>query len=148
MKQLRIVIALLLATLLQSCGNFKSPEFVGINSIRVDEVNFSKATARLNVNIFNPNRHKLVLNNADVDVYIKGMKIGKLTVDEKNTIAAKSKENCKFVIIVSTKDILKSGISALSDLNTKNIEIKLNGNVEGGYWFYKKNIKIDTTIKP
>jgi len=148
MKHLRIIVLLLLTAVMQSCGDFKSPEFVCINSINITEINLKKVTASLNATIYNPNNHKIVINNADIDVLIKDIKVGKLSIGKQNTIAANSNEKCDFIISVSTKDALKSGITAVSDLQKKKIEIKLNGNIDGKYWLFRKNIKIDTTIKP
>lgn len=144
----KIATICLLTLLLQSCGSLKSPEFVCVNSINIKEINLVGATASLNATIYNPNKHKLAINTADIDVYIKDIKVGRLSVDKKGTIAAKTNGKCDFIITVSTVEALRAGIFSAADVLKKNIELKLDGKVDGEYWFFKKEIKINSTIKP
>ena len=137
----------LLALLLQSCGKVVAPEFAGINTINITEAKFSQITAVVNVKVYNPNKHSITIKTADIDVAMRDIKTGKLTVDEPIKIAARSHADCDFSIKLSTVETLKVGISSAREWFLNSGNIKLTGTVDGEYGIFKRKIGVDTSVK-
>ncbi|MBR2771975.1 MAG: LEA type 2 family protein [Bacteroidales bacterium] len=147
MTKTRLTIICLLTVLLQSCGNIMPPEFAGINAIDVTEIRLSQITVRVNVTVYNPNRHRITVKNADIDVAMRDIRAGKLLIGEPITVDARSHANCDFTLKLSTAETFRAGISAADELFAKNGEIKFTGTAEGEYGIFKRKLDIDTTVK-
>lgn len=143
----RLLILFMSILSLNSCC-FKTPDFVSLNAIEINEVSLNTVSADINVTLHNSNRRNIVIKKSDVDVIIKDRNIGKLLIKNELILPAKSDTACDFAIKMSTREALKTGISSVDDIMKTKIEVRLTGNIEGEYWFLKKKIKIDKSIKP
>lgn len=143
----RLLILCITILSLNSCC-FKNPDFVSLNAIDIKEVSLNAVSADINVTLHNANRRDIVIKKSDVDVIIKDRNIGNLFTKNEIILPAQSNTACDFAIKMPTREALKTGISSVDDIMKTKIEIRLTGNIEGEYWFLKKKIKIDTSIKP
>lgn len=143
----KFCIFIIIAFALTSCG-FKSPEVIKFNNIKVENIQLSAITANLNATIRNPNKHEITINAANIDVIVKDIKIGNLTIDKCCNLPANNNAECWFKTTIATTDALKAGVLSASEIISGKFEIKLVGTLDGEYWFIKRPININTTIKP
>jgi LEA14-like dessication related protein len=71
--------------LFASCktGNIKEPEYREIRNVSIKDVGLLKTTAGLDIVYYNPNNFGVQLNDADGDVYIDNILLGRFSLDEK-----------------------------------------------------------------
>jgi LEA14-like dessication related protein len=76
---------LLLATLLpciQSCKHdIKTPEFLGVDGVKVHSLGFTESQLRMNLRFQNPNSFPIELRKADIDLSIDDRPLGKTILD-------------------------------------------------------------------
>lgn len=138
----------LLAIMLQGCCGYRTPEFVNIDKVDVKEVSLKYVTADIDATLYNPGKHDITIESAELDVLLADKKAGILTVANQNTIQAKSEAKCNFAVKISTKEALKAGITSVEDIANNKAKIRLKGKVTGKYWFFRKKLNVDTTLKP
>lgn len=137
-----------MAAMLQSCCGYRTPEFVSLDKVDVKEVSLKHVTADVEATIYNPGRHDITIESADLDVLLADKKAGLLNLRDQNTIKAKSEAKCNFSVKISTKEALKAGITSIEEIDKNKSIIRLEGKVTGKYWFFRKKLNVDTTLMP
>lgn len=143
-----IIVIGILATMLQGCCGYKAPEFVKLDNVDVKEVSMKYVTAEVEATIYNPGRHDISIESAELDVLFANKNAGLLSLRDQNTIKAKDQARCNFVVKISTKEALKAGMTSIDEFDKNKSIIRLKGKVTGKYWFFKKKLNVDTTFKP
>lgn len=138
----------MLAAMLQSCCGYRTPEFVNLDKVDVKEVSMKYVTADIEAIIYNPGRHDIAIESAELDVLFADKNAGLLTLRDQNTIKAKSQARCNFAVKISTKEALKAGITSIEEIDKNKSIIRLKGKVTGKYWFFRKKLNVDTTLIP
>lgn len=73
---------LLPVLLLSACANIKAPEFKGIEKFGVRQVTLQSATLGFDVAYFNPNNFGVTVKDAQVDVYLDSVYLGKFNQEQ------------------------------------------------------------------
>ncbi|MCQ2375830.1 MAG: LEA type 2 family protein [Salinivirgaceae bacterium] len=147
MKVLRKLFMLAIAMLmLQSCGEFKDLELVTINSVNVNKVKLSEVVATVELTIHNPNSHKVVVYNADLDLLVDNKKIGTVKVSEKIIMPAKKDAKCKGQVTILNRETFKVGSSLVQSLDFNKLKFKIKGDVQGKY-LIRKTLPVELELK-
>lgn len=120
---------LLPVLLLASCTNIKAPKFRGIEKFGVRQISLQSATLGFGVAYFNPNNFGVTVKNAQVDVYIDSIYLGKFIQEQDVSVYKNAEFSIPFV----------GSISLLNAMNLKPgqwgnrpVLIKAEGTVEIG----------------
>jgi len=137
---------IILSILLSGCSFFKPIEFQSINNLKVEK-DFNSVLIVFNLTLYNPNSVKVQINSADIDVYIKNVKIGKLKIPDNIDIKSKSTFTGEFDVKINIIQILQAGINILNNLKSKEIEIEFKGTVDAKLLLKQKVYNLDYTKK-
>jgi len=131
MKKLSIVLfSFLIAILsLSSCAQPKELVYLGMDSFSIKQAGLKQTTISMNIRLYNPNRYKLKLKKADVDVFINNSHVGKMNV---NCIAELAKRDSSSLPVTLDVDLANALPNALQLLLNPEITLKITGNIIAG----------------
>jgi len=128
MKKLStIAIALLL--IFSSCKSIKSPEFRGIENVKLSHVGLNESTLQLDLHYYNPNKSKLKLKNAEGDAFIENNLLGHFVVDTLINIPGKDDFRMPVTLQINMKKMLQN--SALLLLKNE-VTLRVDGKAKVG----------------
>ena len=78
-----------ISVIFSGCSFFKPVELQGINNVEIKKEHKAVLIA-FNLTLYNPNSVKVQIDSADINVYIKNIKIGKLKIPDNIEIKSKS----------------------------------------------------------
>lgn len=136
---------LLFVLLFTSCKNFQEIGISSVDNFQVKELNQDGIKAHVNVKIKNPNSIGFNIYRSKCDVYYGDIYLGKARLSKKTRIDANSNKEYTFELEGKFKDMSILQLGSL--LSGKSQNLKLNGYLKAGKFFYKKKFPIDKTQK-
>lgn len=133
----------LLGTIISSCANFEEPEFRGSEGIKLEKLEGKKVSFTASGKVYNPNWFGIKIKPSNLEVYIEDQFIGKIFLQKKVKMKAKSESSLSFPLIGELED--GAMITILRYANKDKVEVRLKGKVKGGIWFFSKKFEIDET---
>ena len=131
---------LLLLMMLQACAKTKEPEFRSVENFRIISLDFTELNIGLDVTWYNPNNFSLTVKEAEADVYVDSLFLGKFI--QKETIEVG--KNVEFSIPFSGKlPIAKALQLDFKNIGEREILLTANGTVKVG----KAGIFVNKTFK-
>ena len=118
-----------LILLFMSCNKLQEPQFRRVENFGVKNVTFQDATVGLAITYFNPNGFGLAVKEADIDLYVDTVYIGKFTQPNTIDVSAGSEFSIPIEGKISWKQITKSGLHKQAG---KEVLVKANGKVKVG----------------
>ncbi|TMI61400.1 MAG: hypothetical protein E6H07_19370 [Bacteroidetes bacterium] len=112
--------------LFASCktSNIREPEYREIRDVRIKDVGLLKTTAGLDIVYYNPNNFGVQVNDADGDVYVDNILLGRFSLDEKIDV----KKHKEFVVPAVLKlNNLNAFINHKEIWNKKEAKIRIEG---------------------
>jgi len=136
--------------LFSGCSLVVPLELKNVNSFKVAENKSGggiKITA--NLTLYNPNKFKLAIKNADIDVITLGVNLGKLQIPNQIIVNKMDSFSGDFHVEISLSKLLFAGQNVLRKLKSGNIEITLKGTIDSQVlWIHKSfNINHNEKIK-
>ena len=120
---------LLIVVLFASCKNVKDPEFKSLGGFHLKNIGLQQATLGFNVSYFNPNSFGVTVREAEADVYIDSVYMGRFTQD----LPVAVNSNADFTIPISgsiaLSNLLKFNVQNLPD---RTISIRATGTIKVG----------------
>lgn len=127
MKMFRLLPLFLL--LLAGCAKVKDPEFRRVDNFHLKNFGLQNAVIAFNVTYFNPNNFGVTVKEAEADVYVDSIYLGKFIQD--SSIAVK--KNGEFSIPLSGSVMLQPVLNLnLQELSQREVLLKANGSVKVG----------------
>jgi LEA14-like dessication related protein len=125
------LIPVLLAALLafSGCKEIKDPEFRRLEHFGVKNMNLNEATIGFGVTYFNPNNFGVSVKEAEANVYLDSVYIGRFVQDSLVEVQKNSAFTVPFSGAVSLQTALKLN---LNDLVNKQVMVKADGTVKVG----------------
>jgi LEA14-like dessication related protein len=139
---------LALVAVLASCGQMKPLTVSKIENVKLN--NFSKNSAAVEVTMVvkNPNRLRLKVVDNHLDLYLNSAEMGRVKIKDRIVIPKKSEKAYTFIIETEfSKLALNSIPSLLSMFQTKQVELKLKGDVKVRSWGISKTFPIEIIEK-
>lgn len=124
-----LLLLLLIASGLVSCGNMKDPVFRNIENVKGDKLNFSNSSVTLDMRYFNPNNFKGQLKQAEGDAWMDSIYLGHFVVDTLVHIPANSDFLVPVKLVVDMKQVLKHSLTALFN---EEVNIRIDGKARAG----------------
>lgn len=138
------VLVLLMASL-TSC-KFHQVEFKKFESFKLLRTTSKEAVVELQVMVKNPNSFPITVSSVDLDVSLNQTNIGKVTLDEKVRIKARSEKLQRFVIKANYSDLAVGGFSSLlSMVLSKKVNLSCNGTVNARSMGISRNLPLSYT---
>lgn len=98
----------------------------------------------MNVKLNNPNRYKIKVIKADLDLFVGGTAAGKALLTEKVILKKKSEDDYDVIVEINPKDLTKALLSnALGIAFQKKVQVKVKGKVKGRVFIFGKNIDVE-----
>jgi LEA14-like dessication related protein len=113
----------------------------------LETLNLQEIKVKIWLPIENPNNIKFNLNDVDLTVFVNGLKLGKVTSMEKVHIPKNSKGTYAIKLDVKMKDLSVSAFTALKQLKSKYVNIKIEGNVTVSKFVIVKKVEVDVDEK-
>lgn len=129
MKIQKLVMLLLCGFLLNSCSKVEGPEFRKLSDFKLKKIDFQKADLGFQVTYFNPNKFGVSVKEAEIDVFVDSIYIGKFIQDREVDVARKAEFSLPFTGSVSIGRALQLN---LTDLTNRTVLLKADGAVKVG----------------
>ncbi len=137
-----IFILSLISILLTSCAfnklNVGNPE-----KFEIEELNMKAVRLNVYIPIENPNNFSFNVRNLNLDLIVNSKNVGKVKKLKKIKILKNSKQTYPFSFELNTKETLTNIIYLVSELQRRNPELKIDGNITVAKFGISKKIKID-----
>ncbi len=133
-------IVLVIAFAWTGCQDVKDPEFRRVDNFGLRNLSLEEATVGFNVTYFNPNNFGVTVKEAEADIYLDSMYLGKFTQDQAVNVSKASDFSIPFSGKVSLKTALAMNLDSLA---RKDILLKADGSARIG----KAGIYITKPIK-
>jgi LEA14-like dessication related protein len=115
--------------LVVGCAKPKDLEYVDFKNLKVLKWGFKESTVGMDIDFYNPNRSKLQLKKAEVDVYINEVYLGKSTLDSLVRIPSMDTFSLPVTMRVETGGALTNLLRIVSD---SAVMIRMQGNASFG----------------
>ena len=125
----KILVLSLFMVFLMSCNKLQEPQFRRVDNFGVKNVTFQDATVGLAITYFNPNGFGLAVKEADIDLYVDTVYVGKFTQPNTIDVLAGSEFSIPIEGKISWKKIAQSGLHKQAG---KEVLVKANGKVKVG----------------
>ena len=145
---LKISFLIVASFLLTGCLEYKEVEIVKIIEVGVKDISASGVDVEVAMQIKNPNTYNISIVDSDLNLLLKGQKMGTATIKEKVTLKKKSNAVYRFTLQSSFKDITAVGLPVLMGLMTQSsMELQVVGDIKAQAKGISKRIPIDFTEK-
>jgi LEA14-like dessication related protein len=139
---------LFLALSLSSCLEYKEVEVLKVIDVGVKEVSAEGVAVEVAMQIKNPNKYAIKIVDSDLNLFLKGNKMGTATLEDNVTLKKKSNAVYRFTLQSNFKDIALESLPVLMGLMTQNsIEVQIVGTIKAQAKGVSKRVAIDFTEK-
>ncbi|MGC9332395.1 MAG: LEA type 2 family protein [Bacteroidales bacterium] len=146
LKKAYFTCCLLILLSFVSC-NIQAPIIGKPSGYQIEELNIREIKLKIWLPIENPNNIQFNVNNVDLDIYVNGLKLGKVTRMEKVHLPKYSEKTYPIKLEVKMKDLSVSALTALRQLKSKHIMIKVDGFVTVSKFVIVKKVEVDVDNK-
>jgi LEA14-like dessication related protein len=119
----------LLVIFFTGCARIQEPQFRRISNFHLKNFGLQEAVVAFNVAYFNPNNFGVTVKQAEADVYLDSIYLGKFAQDSTIPVNKKSEFSIPLSGTVSLQTVLNLN---LQELSTRDILLKANGSVKVG----------------
>jgi LEA14-like dessication related protein len=116
-------------SLFSSCGKVEAPVFRNLNSFKVKKIDLQKADLGFNVTYYNPNKFGVSVKEAEIDVFVDSIYLGKFIQEQEVDVVKKAEFSLPLKGSVSIAKALQLN---LNDLTNRQVLLKANGAVKVG----------------
>lgn len=136
----RIFFAVLVLSILASCGSMKDPVFKGIENVKMDGLGINASSVTLDIRYFNPNGFKGQLKQAEGDAWIDSIYLGRFMVDTTVQIPANSDFLVPVKLAVDMKQLLKHSFASFLK---EDVLLKITGKARAGKSGFYRNFSLN-----
>jgi LEA14-like dessication related protein len=123
------LLPLLLVVLLTGCAKVKDPEFRRVENFRLKNFGLQNAVIGFNVTYYNPNNFGVTVKEAEADVYMDSVYLGKFVQDSSVQVVKNSEFSLPLSGTIELQTALKLDLRSLGE---RDILLKADGNVKVG----------------
>jgi LEA14-like dessication related protein len=134
-----------LLLILSSCFKYRDVNVVGVTDVKLQNVSLEKVDVLITLQVQNPNNYKISIVDGDMQVYVKGVKLGNAVI--KNNVVLPKKSDMKHDILISgtPSQMSIAAIPTLMGLMGKNksVPIKIKGEIKARAKGISKKFPVD-----
>ena len=113
------------------CLTYKEVKVVAVTEVGVKQFSTKGVEVEVAMQIKNPNNYKINIVDSDLELFVKGSRIGTATIDNKVTLPKKSNQIHRFIIKSSLKDMGANVFPILMTvLGGGIIELQIKGDIK------------------
>ena len=143
MKKYLVVFLLLSPFLFSSCLKFENIELISVKDVTYLEFRDNVLRLAITATINNPNKFKVKIKDADMELRRKDRIIGSVTQMEQIELDGKSQKDYKIKIAVEIKDVMSGLTSLYRMLMNDTDNLNLSGSVHVKSFIYSKTYQVD-----
>ena len=129
MKMRTLLLSASISLLVTSCAKIKDPEFRRLDNFGVQKLGLKETTIGVDVVYFNPNNFGVTVKEAEADLYIDTIFVGKFTQPRSIEVG----KNAEFAIPLSGGISLQTALKLrLTDLKDREVSVRADGSVKVG----------------
>lgn len=138
------ILLLILSLTLFSCFKYEDVRILKISNVHLNHISIKKIEIGVDMQIVNPNNFKISIVDSDLELFIKGKKIGTAHIIDKIELSKKSDQIHKIAIATDLKDMLGGTIPViLSLMLEESIELQVKGDIKASAKTLSKVFPID-----
>lgn len=147
MLKLKFILTLVTLFLtLTSCFKYEDVQILKVTNIRVNNLSAKKIEIGVDLQIVNPNKYKINIVDSELELFLKGKKIGTAHIIDKIELPKNSDQIHKIAIATDLKDMLSEAIPViLGVLFDESIELQVKGNIKASAKALTKIFPVDFT---
>lgn len=138
------IIILTLSVTLFSCIKYEDVQLLKVTNIRINSLTAQKIEVGVDMQIVNPNNYKISIVDSDLELFLKGKKIGTAHIIDKIELPKKSDQIHEIAIATDLKDMLGGAIPViLSLMLEESVELQVKGEIKAQAKAFSKSFPID-----
>lgn len=146
MRRLKYSITLLIILSLFSCMEYKQVELIEVKQVAVRVFSMKEIRLATFMQIHNPNNYKITITEADMELFVKGKKIGNAKLDNNIVLPKNSNEVHEALVFTPMSEIQASAIpTILSVIGQPTVPVHIKGYIKGKVKGIAKKIPVDFT---
>lgn len=145
MLKLKLIFTIILVSLtLTSCFEYEDVQLLKVTNIHLNNIFTKKIEIGVDLQIVNPNKYKINIVDSELELFLKGKKIGTAHIIDKIELPKNSDQIHKIAIATDLKDMLSDAIPViLGVLFDESIELQVKGNIKASAKALTKIFPID-----
>lgn len=142
-----LILILILATGAIACmSRFTQPELVQITRVKVRHLGFDGIKLDFCAVVRNPNRYRITLKGLDAEVYVNGIRLGKVVSETDLVMSKKGVSDLPLLLDARWKGVLKNVVPLIEALGKgKKIQLGLKGELKARVKGIGKTFPFDFT---
>jgi LEA14-like dessication related protein len=124
-----LLFILLLVVAASSCRQPRELVYQDIQNFSLKQAGLQKSTLSMVVRLYNPNNYKLRLKKSDIEVFVNGKLLGKMSTDGGVSIARRDTSSLPVMLDVSLGGVLSGLLGAAFN---SEVTVKLSGSIKAG----------------
>ncbi len=146
MRKLKNIIILLSIFSLFGCMEYKEVELVEVKEVAVRVFSMKEIRLVAYMQIHNPNNYKIAITEADMELFVKGEKIGNAKLDNTIVLPKNSNEVYEALVFTPMSEMQTNAIpTILSVIGQPTVSVHVKGYVKGKVKGVAKKIPVEFT---
>ncbi|HEY9082201.1 MAG TPA: LEA type 2 family protein [Vicingaceae bacterium] len=146
MRKLKNIIILLSIFSLFGCMEYKEVELVEVKEVAVRVFSMKEIRLVAYMQIHNPNNYKIAITEADMELFVKGEKIGNAKLDNTIVLPKNSNEVYEALVFTPMSEMQTNAIpTILSVIGQPTVPVHVKGYVKGKVKGVAKKIPVEFT---
>ena len=146
MRKLKNIIILLSIFSLFGCMEYKEVELVEVKEVAVRVFSMKEIRLVAYMQIHNPNNYKIAITEADMELFVKGEKIGNAKLDNTIVLPKNSNEVYEALVFTPMSEMQTNAIpTILSVIGQPTVPVHVKGYVKGKVKGVAKKIPVELT---
>ena len=147
MLKLKLIFTIIIVSLtLTSCFEYEDVQLLKVTNIHLNNISTKKIEIGVDLQIVNPNKYKINIVDSELELFLKGKKIGTAHIIDKIELPKESDQIHKIAIATDLKEMLGDAIPViLGVLFDESIELQVKGNIKASAKALTKIFPIDFT---
>lgn len=146
MRKLKNTIVLLSIFSLFGCMEYKEVELVEVKQVAVRVFSMKEIRLVVYMQIHNPNNYKIAITEADMELFVKGKKIGNAKLDNTIVLPKNSNEVYEALVFTPMNEMQTNAIPIiLSVIGQSTVPVHVKGYVKGKVKGVAKKIPVEFT---
>ena len=137
-----LLVVLLTGLFMTSCRAPKDLVFKNFSNVKLENLGFAGSKLTMDLQYYNPNNFGLELSRTDFDLFVDSTFLGHSSQNLQVKVPSRDVFTVPLAIDLDMKNLLKNGLNSLF---SKQVNVRLLGNVKLGKAGVYKNFKVDYT---